>query len=215
MKRILLACVMLFSMALLSGCQSAYYSAMEQVGIHKRDILVDRVEETRDAQDEAQQEFVSALEQFRSVVNFDGGELERVYNDMQSAYDDSAAAAENVSDNIRKVEDVSEALFEEWEDELEQYTSSKLRSQSARSLRDTKARYRTLHASLKRSEAKMQPVLNALLDNTLYLKHNLNARAIGSLKGEFGGIKRDIDRLVAEMQRSIKASDKFIQEMKQ
>ena len=61
----------------------------------------------------------------------------------------------------------------------------------------------------------MQPVLAALKDNTLFLKHNLNARAIGSLKGEFGGIKRDIDRLLAEMQRSIQASDKFIREMKQ
>jgi len=215
MKRILLACVLGLSLPLFSGCQSAYYSAMEQVGIHKRDILVDRVEDTRNAQDEAQQQFLSALEQFRSVVSFDGGQLEEVYNDLQTEYDRSAAAAEEVSDHIRKVEDVSEALFEEWEEELEQYTSSKLRSQSARSLRDTKARYRTLHASLKKAESKMQPVLSGLLDNTLYLKHNLNARAIGALRGELAGIQQDINRLVAEMQRSIKQSDQFIRDMKQ
>ncbi len=215
MKRIVLACVMLLSMPLLSGCQSAYYSAMEKVGVHKRDILVDRVEDTRTAQNEAQEEFVSALEQFRRVVDFKGGELESVYNDMQSAYDDSEAAAESVSDHIGQVEDVAEALFDEWKDELDLYSSAKLRRQSAQALSDTKARYRSLHTSLKRAEAKMQPVLSALKDNTLFLKHNLNARAIGSLKGEFGGIKRDIDRLVLEMQRSIQASDKFIKEMKQ
>jgi len=202
-------------MPLLTGCQTAYYSAMEKVGIHKRDILVDRVEDTRAAQDDAQEEFISALDQFRQVVNFDGGELESVYNDMQSAYDDSEAAAEAVSDNIRQVEDVAEALFEEWQQELGQYTNTKLRSQSAQALKETKARYQSLHIRLKRAEAKMQPVLAALKDNTLFLKHNLNARAIGSLKGEFGGIKRDIDRLLAEMQRSIQASDKFIREMKQ
>ncbi len=213
MKRILLACVL--AMPLLTGCQTAYYSAMEKVGIHKRDILVDRVEDTRAAQDDAQEEFISALDQFRQVVNFDGGELESVYNDMQSAYDDSEAAAEAVSDNIRQVEDVAEALFEEWQQELGQYTNTKLRSQSAQALKETKARYQSLHIRLKRAEAKMQPVLAALKDNTLFLKHNLNARAIGSLKGEFGGIKRDIDRLLAEMQRSIQASDKFIREMKQ
>ncbi|UTW03705.1 DUF2959 domain-containing protein [Amphritea atlantica] len=215
MKRIVLACVLALPPLFLSGCQSTYYSAMEKVGIHKRDILVDRVEDTRAAQDDAQEEFVSALEQFRTVVNFDGGELESVYNDMQSAYDDSEAAAESVSDNIRKVEDVAEALFDEWQEELGQYTNTKLRSQSAQTLKQTKSRYKTLHTSLKRAEAKMQPVLSALKDNTLFLKHNLNARAIGSLKGEFGGIKRDIDRLLAEMQRSIKASDQFIQEMRQ
>jgi ElaB/YqjD/DUF883 family membrane-anchored ribosome-binding protein len=213
MKPVLLACVL--ALPLLSGCQSAYYSAMEKVGIHKRDILVDRVEDTRAAQDDAQEEFVSALDQFRKVVNFDGGELESVYNDMQSAYDDSEAAAKSVSDNIRKVEDVAEALFDEWQEELGQYTSTKLRSQSAQALKETQSRYQSLHTRLKRAEAKMQPVLSALKDNTLFLKHNLNARAIGSLKGEFGGIKRDIDRLLAEMQRSIKASDQFIREMQQ
>jgi nitrogen fixation-related uncharacterized protein len=31
------------------GCSKAYYGAMEKVGIHKRDILVDRVEGARDA----------------------------------------------------------------------------------------------------------------------------------------------------------------------
>ena len=46
---------------LLTGCQSAYYGAMEKVGIHKRDILVDRVDDAREAQGDAQQEFKSAL----------------------------------------------------------------------------------------------------------------------------------------------------------
>lgn len=214
MKRLVVTCVLSLPL-ILSGCQSAYYSAMEQVGIHKRDILVDRVEDTRSAQNEAQQEFTSALEQFRQVVAFDGGELESIYNDMQSAYDDSAAAAEAVRDNIRQVEQVAQALFEEWQDELDQYSNRKLRSQSAQSLKETKARYNTLHARLKQTESKMPPVLSALKDNTLFLKHNLNARAIGSLKGEFGGIKRDIDRLLMEMQRSIQASDQFIKEMQQ
>lgn len=215
MKPILLSCALLLTLPLFSGCQSAYYSAMEQVGIHKRDILIDRVEDTRDAQDEAQQQFVSALEQFRSVVNFDGGELAGVYEKLQDEYDRSEASAEAVSDHIRKVEDVSEALFDEWQEELDQYTSAKLRRQSARSLQDTRLRYKTLHRSLKKAEARMQPVLSALRDNTLYLKHNLNARAIGSLKGEYAGIRQDINRLLAEMQRSIKASDQFIKEMKQ
>ncbi len=215
MQRLLLICVLGLTPLLVTGCQTAYYSAMEKVGVHKRDILVDRVEDTRDAQNEAQQQFQNALEQFRSVVNFDGGELDAVYKKLQKEYDRSAAAAEEVRDSIRQVEHVSGALFDEWEDELDQYTSQKLRSDSASALRDTKARYKQLHASLKRAESRMQPVLSALLDNTLYLKHNLNARAIGSLKGEFASIEHDIDRLVVEMQRSIKQSDQFIQDMRQ
>lgn len=215
MKRLLLICVLGLTPLFISGCQSAYYSAMEKVGVHKRDILVDRVEDTRDAQDEAQQQFVSALEQFRSVVNFDGGDLEKVYNKLQKEYDRSEAAANDVREHIENVEHVAQALFDEWEDELDQYSSQNLRRDSARALAETKTRYKQLRASLTRAESRMQPVLSALLDNTLYLKHNLNARAIGSLKGEFAGIKADIDRLVADMQRSIKQSDQFIRDMKQ
>lgn len=52
--------VAMLSFTLLSGCQSAYYSAMETVGVHKREIMVDRVEEATEAQQDAQQQFTSA-----------------------------------------------------------------------------------------------------------------------------------------------------------
>lgn len=199
----------------LTGCQTAYYSAMEQVGVHKRDILVDRVEEARESQADAQEQFKDALEQFKSVVAFDGGELDKIYNQLQAEYDDSVEAADDVSSRIRKVEQVSEDLFEEWEEELDQYTNQKFRSQSAAKLRTTKVRYKELIRSLKKAEKRMPPVLNALQDNVLYLKHNLNARAIGSLKSEYKGIKSNIDLLIRDMEKAIQDSDRFIQQMEQ
>ena len=76
MRRLLLPmCVIL----LFTGCESAYYGTMEQFGVHKRDILVDRITEAQSAQQEGQEQFRDALEQFRSVVNFDGGELAQIY----------------------------------------------------------------------------------------------------------------------------------------
>lgn len=203
------------ALALLAGCQTAYYSAMEQVGIHKRDILVDRVEDARESQEDAQEQFRDALEQFRSVVSFDGGELDTLYNRLQGEYDDSVAAAEDVSARIRKVEQVSEDLFEEWGDELTKYSNRKLRDQSAAKLRTTKARYAELLRSLKKAEKRMPPVLSALQDNVLYLKHNLNARAVGSLKSEYRGIKSNIDLLIRDMEKAIADSDRFIKQMEQ
>tara|TARA_B100001964_G_C14082329_1_gene530880 strand:- start:142 stop:360 length:219 start_codon:yes stop_codon:yes gene_type:complete len=60
---------------LLAACESTYYDAWEKVGAHKRDILIDRIEEVQEAQVEGQEQFKDALEQFRAVVNFDGGKL--------------------------------------------------------------------------------------------------------------------------------------------
>ncbi|CAM3684718.1 DUF2959 domain-containing protein [Parendozoicomonas haliclonae] len=203
----------LFSLLLLSGCSSTYYSAMEKVGIHKRDIMVDRIEETQTAQEEAQQQFQSALDQFRSVVSFDGGDLETLYDQLNAEYEDSVAAAENVRGRISSVESVSDALFDEWEEELQLYSSPSLRQASARKLQDTRRQYERMMASLEKSEARMQPVLNAFQDQVLYLKHNLNARAIAALKGEFGNIQSDIDRLIRDMQASINESRKFLAQL--
>lgn len=210
MKKILLLVLLLP----LAACQTVYYSAMEQVGVHKRDILVDRVEGAKDAQTDAQEQFRDALEHYRSVISFDGGSLESLYDELQSEYDASKAAADDVSERIQAVENVAEALFEEWSEELEQYQSASLRQKSARQLKNTQQRYKTLLKTMKRAEKRMQPVLLTLNDNVLYLKHNLNARAIGALKGEFSSLRTDIDRLISEMQRSINESDAFIKSMK-
>lgn len=200
---------------LLSGCQSTYYSAMEKVGIHKRDIMVDRIEDTQTAQEQAQEQFQSALEQFQSVINFDGGDLETVYTDLNGEYEDSLSAAETVRDRIASVKSVSDALFDEWEDELNLYKSDSLRRASAQKLKDTQRQYQRMMTSLEKSEQRMQPVLDAFQDQVLYLKHNLNARAITALKGEFNTIKADINRLISDMQVSIDQSQQFIQALKQ
>lgn len=207
--RILLAATLL----LLWGCESAYYSAAEQVGIHKRDILVDRVEESRDAQEDAEEQFQSALEQFQDVVNFDGGELQDVYEDLDAEYEDSVAAAEEVRRRIDLVESVAGALFEEWEMEIGEYSNASFKAQSQRQLRDTRQRYSGMVAAMRKAESRMDPVLVALKDNVLFLKHNLNAQAVAALKTEFQGISRDVDALIAEMRQSIDASNAFIESM--
>lgn len=200
--------------AALAGCQSTYYSAMEKVGIHKRDIMVDRIEDTQNAQKDAQEQFKSALEQFQNVVNFDGGDLEKTYKNLNSEYEDSLKAAEKVSERIKGIKSVSEALFDEWEEELSLYSNDNLKRASASRMKDTRHRYNAMITSLEKSEKRMQPVLNAFQDQVLYLKHNLNARAISALKGEFNTIKADMDRLIKEMQTSIDQSRQFIDTLK-
>jgi len=197
----------------LSGCQSAYYNAMEKVGIHKRDILVDRVESARDAQDEAQQEFKSALEELSSVINFDGGDIQSVYETLNDQYLSSKGAAEQVTAKIDKIEDVAQALFEEWEDEITQYKSAKFKQSSQSQLRQTKLSYAKLVRSMRRSEQKMAPVLTSLNDNVLFLKHNLNASAINAIGMEFKSLQQEIKVLVSEVNKSIAESNKFIDEL--
>lgn len=109
---------------------------------------------------------------------------------------------------------MADDLFEEWQKELAQYSSAKLRRDSERKLKDTERRYQQLLTSMQRAEKRMAPVLDALRDNVLYLKHNLNASAIGALQGELSTIEADVSRLIAEMNTAIAESDAFINSLK-
>lgn len=194
----------------LSGCSSAYYSAMEKVGVHKRDIMVDRVVDAKESQQEAQAQFKSALDEMLALTNVDGGDLEEQYNIIQEQYEDSKEAAEHVSSRIDKIEDVSDALFEEWQSEIEQISSANLKRQSATKFKETQRRYTSLIKSMHKAESKMAPVLSALKDNSLFLKHNLNAKAVGALQGEMVSIKKDVGSLIKDMNLAIEQSQKFI-----
>ncbi len=207
--------LLVLSLLLLAGCQSAYYSTMEKVGVHKRDILADRVDKAQDAQQDAQKQFKSALEQFSTLINFDGGNLQKQYEQTDDQYQACNKAAANVSDRINSIADVAEALFDEWQDELDLYTNPKLKQESSAKLKATQRQYKQLLTTMRQAESSMSPVLDSLRDNSLYLKHNLNAQAIGALRGEFAGIERDITLLINHMNKAISESQQFIATLKQ
>lgn len=211
-NRWLLSCVCLAAL-LLGACSSAYYGAMEKMGFAKREILVDRVEKTRDAQNEAKQQFSSALEHFLAVTKTDGGELQRKYDELNRELQRSETRAKDVRDRIAAVEDVAEALFREWKQEIKQYSNPTLARESGRELDLTRRRYDELIRVMRRAADRMDPVLATFRDQVLFLKHNLNARALASLTTTNRELEADISRLVSDMEASIREAEDFIRTM--
>ena len=195
---------------MIAGCASTYYEALERVGVEKRDILVDRVKDARGEQAEAQETFTSALEEFRSLVAVDGGELERQYDKMRISYENADKQAEKVRARITSVEDVGGRLFKEWEAELAQYESADLRRRSQAQLEATRVDYEQLVSAMNRAASKMDPVLSLYNDQVLFLKHNLNARAISALDLERTQIEQRVEALIEEMNAAIAEADAFI-----
>lgn len=198
---------------LLAGCQSTYYSAWEKLGKHKRDLLRDQVEKTRDEQQAAKTEFKDALTRLKELTRFDGGKLEQAYKAVQTDYEQCRDRAKSIRGRIGKIEDISSALFSEWEKELDAYSSEALRASSRAKLNQTRQRYESLHGALQKSTDAMDPVLARLKDQALFLKHNLNAQAIGALKGEVVSIEDDIQKLITEMNLAIAQAEEFIKTM--
>ncbi|MBS0423247.1 MAG: DUF2959 domain-containing protein [Proteobacteria bacterium] len=207
-RLLILSCILM-----LSACTTMYLEGLEKVGIPKRDVMVYRVEKARDTQQETKEQFKSALEQFTAATNFQGGDLEATYKKLNGAYEASVNKADEVRSRIADIESVSEALFTEWKQEITQYSNASMRQNSQKKLDATQVHYRQLIASMKQAEAKIEPILTVFHDQVMYLKHNLNARAIASLKGELGNIQSDVSALVSSMEKSINEANAFISTM--
>jgi hypothetical protein len=195
------------------ACRSAYYGTLETFGVHKREILVDRVDEAREGQQEAKERFQSTYDAFVEVTGFQGGDLEERYDDLRNELERSEIAAKRVRARIESVRGVGDDLFDEWDEEIEEIQSPELRSKSETLRRDTHLRYEALVRAMEAASAKMDPVLVSFRDNVLFLKHNLNARAIASLRDTVLGIEDDVAALLRDMQSSIDQAEDFIRSM--
>ena len=202
--------LLLLAGVLLSGCRSTYYSMWESVGKEKRHLLRDEVEDAREDQAKASEEFKDALTRIKELTGFQGGELENVYLQLKDDYEDCESRASVIDDRIANVEQIAADLFVEWEAEIGQMTNATFRSNSRQSLARTRERYNQLHRAMVQARSRMDPVLSRLNDYVLYLKHNLNAQAVGALGSEMGRIEADVDMLVRDIERSIEAADTFL-----
>ena len=199
---------------LLSGCASVQYSALEKVGIHKRDILVDRVEDARDAQTETREQLVSAYEELSALVGHDGGELEQKYRRLSKEVDRSRDATEDLDEHLADIDRVSEDLFEEWESELDLYSSAKLRADQEEKLKLARRQFSMMRERMQTARNRVDPVLAVLMDNVLFLKHSLNAQALAALRGQASVLEGKVDALIRDMQLAIDEADAFINRMR-
>lgn len=192
-----------------------YYTARESIGEHKRDIVVYQVEQACSSLQETRNEFEDALGKFRSLVNVNESALEHKYNLLNRQYQFCRSKSDSVTDRIRAIEEVSYALFAEWENELNEYTDRNLRNNSKQQLKAARQNYIRLIKTMRLAEARIQPVLLAFKDQVLYLKHNLNARAISALQHEFIEIGIDISQLIHAMELTIIEASQFVSVLSQ
>ena len=208
------ALILCFLAIALGGCASAKYSALEKVGIHKRDILVDNVEDARDSQEDTREHLVSAYEELSELIGHDGGELEKQYKRLNKEVERARDATAELDDHLKSIDQVSEDLFEEWESELELYNSQALRNDQANKLAESRRQFRHMRDRMQVARARVDPVMAVLNDNVLYLKHSLNAQAVAALRGEAANLEADVEALIRDMQVAIDEADAFISKMR-
>ena len=209
-KTIARGVLLLTAILFLSGCNTVYYKTMEQFGKEKRHILKSDVKDVRQSQTKAEREFKDALITIKELYGFQGGDLEQFYNRLKNNYEDCESRANQIEKRINTVEEVANDLFLEWDAEIAQIQDPGMKSSSQQSYADSKEQYQKLQVVMKNSTKGMYPVLAKLKDNVLYLKHNLNAKAVGVLGGEVTTIEQEVEKLIFDMNASVDEAEIFI-----
>jgi len=205
-----LSIAILLSLVILQGCSQFYYKAMEKLGKQKRDILVQRVKDTKKDQEQTKEQLQTTMEAFQQLTGFQGGDLEKSYKKLNGEYERAQSQADKVHGRIQSIDQVSNDLFSEWQKEIDEMRNTQLKSRSRSMLTDAKQRQAVYMKAMRKTEDQMTPVLTAFRDQVLFLKHNLNARAIGSLKGTAKSINTDVSALMQSIDNSMQEADKLI-----
>ena len=200
---------------LLTGCKSFYYDALEHTGIHKRDLLMQRIEKVRDAQMAAQKQFETTLLEYRSVVLFQSGDLSKRQTQLEEDYRAAQLRARNVRYHLQGVDSVADDLFSEWKSELKDYRTAELRRAAEADYDRTRQQYATLREQLNETEARLQPLLDLLGDQMLSLRHSLNARTLTQSPDAYTQLEQDMKRLSEEMTRANNQADMFIRRLRE
>jgi hypothetical protein len=195
---------------LVSGCTRSYYKAMATFGKEKRDILVSRVKDSKKEQQQAKEQIKTTMEKFQELTGFQGGSLEKNYKELNSQYEKAADSANKLHDRIDSIDRVSSDLFKEWQKEIDGMENKKLKQQSVDMLRQSRLQEVGYIKSMRVTESRMTPVITAFHDQVMFLKHNLNARAIGSLKGTSAKMSTDVDVLLTQLDGSMAQADALI-----
>jgi predicted small secreted protein len=199
----------------LTGCNTLFYKTMRTLGKEKRDILVSRVKDAKKDQEQTKEKLKTTMESFQALTGFQGGSLEKSYKRLNSNYEDAAGQASKLHDKIQSIDQVSQDLFKEWQGEINDMKNARLKAQSATLLRNAKTRQAAYMRAMRQTEDKIAPVLTAFHDQVLFLKHNLNARAIGSLKDTTANIQTNVADLIQSIDDSSAEADNLINTLNQ
>jgi chromosome segregation ATPase len=204
---------LLLLVILSTSCSTVYYNFWEFLGQEKRELLQTELENITEDQSDVKEDFQDTLTKIRSEYSYKEGSLEKTYDELSGDYKSLNSQAENLSKRIVKAQDIASDLFQEWKEEAWKITNIEFRKESLKKRVSTMTKFKVTVKAIKAVESNMQRVLTKLNDRVLYLKHNLNAKAIGKIKIELKNIEGEIVALIKQINRSNDQANSFIKEM--
>lgn len=204
MRRPPLALVLVLALAL-GACSTVYYAAMYQLGWAKADLLANRVQQARDAMDQARIQFADALPDFAAARAATGGDRAARRQALAASYEDSTESGALIATRRAAVEHAGDALFDEWLREIAAGDPGQ-RGRRQQLYERFRPGYDRLLGAMRDAEASLAPVLDAM-------RAQLAAMAGGGATPATGVTAADGDRLLRHLQLAVALADQYVGEL--
>ena len=195
---------------LLIGCQSQpYYKTMEVLGVQKRDLLVDRIDDVRATGVEAQSLLAKLVTTYRETADAPRDNIEGAYDRFEDGFEDARNKIRKMEGDIKTMKRVADDTFAEWESELKLYQDPQLKAESEAELAQRRQEYAALERVFDETGQRLDPVLFSLRDRVLYLNRNQSPETLARMKADAPQVEAELRGAIAELQRSIDAAAAF------
>lgn len=210
MRRLLVAALALLT---LSGCQHVYFNTMENAGIDKREIFTHRVEDARGAENQARQQLRDTLDNYRRVLLLDSSDLAQRYDLFTASQARNPVNVRALRQRVANLQDIGEAMFADWQDDLKGYRDQGLRDASAAQLDNTRTSYQRVLQQLRDTESGLNASQALFNDPQLMLRHNLTPDGTNALKNGYPAIQSQVEQQLRQMQATVDSCDAFLRQL--
>lgn len=203
-------CVVL--LGLIAGCQSSpYYASMERLGVSRGEVLAERVDAARQAQQRAREALDSALSRLELALSASPSTFSREREALTQALEKSDDAQRDLAWRLDDADEAAEAVFTEWHDELDDYHDERYRELSERQLAESRERYADIRQALATSREQMRPVTETLNDTALLLEHEEKARDLAALGDRMPEMRDTLGELATRAAQIDRETDALVE----
>lgn len=208
--RIAVTGTVMFLICGLLGCQQSFYPSIKAFKQDKRAMVIDKIRTAKDAEITAKKQFSDTIKTLATVKMSRNGKTNKLCRQLERDINRCGQKATSFIKRAATVERATKEFLRDWEDELDLFTNEKLRRASELKLENTRQQCEEVVHLMKSAGSKIEPAIIALSDYLLFLKHNLSSYTATSLEEEMSVAVNQTEEVIAAMNASILAAEKFI-----
>lgn len=195
------------------GCQRAYYDAMEAMGTEKREILVDRTEDLRDALYAVRSEYSVAVERLATIVQPDALDAEQRFSQAEVLVDACRERSDTLQSALEQTDDIANTLFEDWIVMTREQADAGMRDASQKRLDDLRTSYRAMMRPARSAADRVLPVLRTFEAHVQHLKLHMDDASAATVRAELDRVQPDVTALMGQLEEAVQGTNSFLHTM--